>query len=130
KEEYIVTDVSKDDLGLVHDAGDVISLYRGNGLPECEQRIGMEREIFMYRRGDDGNPVAATAQECLHVANALKSAGHAPQLEIASAIEYASPAFCVTETTPLLREITQALGDYDAAIQAQGLVRNDGAMAP
>lgn len=125
-----MTDVRNDDFTLIHSIDDVVPLYRGNGLPEREQRIGFETEIFVYRRDRDGQPVAASARDCAALVGHLKARGLSPQLEMASAIEYASPARPVTDVARLNAEIAQAWADYTQGIRDAGFEVNDGALAP
>lgn len=125
-----MTDVRNDDFTLIHSIDDVIPLYAGNGAPLSRQRIGFETEICLYRKGPDGKPVAATSAECSALLKHLENLGHKPQLEMASAIEYASPAFRVTEVALLSREIAQSWESYIAAIRDFGLIPSDGALLP
>lgn len=124
-----MTDVRSDDYTRIHSIEDVIPLYKGNGLPEDKQYIGFETEICVYKNVD-GKPVAASAQDCAHLLQQLKKLGHNPQLEMASAVEYASPAFRVTEVPQLVEEITQSYNDYRAAIRAEGFIPSDAALLP
>src|SRR6218665_1457377 len=125
-----MTDVRNDDFTLIHSIDDVVPLYRGNGQKEHEQYIGFETEIFVYRKGDDGKPQGASARECADLVQHLKSRGLEPQLEMASAVEYASPAFPVTEVAKLNGEITKAWKDYTHGIREAGFQTNDAALAP
>jgi hypothetical protein len=124
-----MTDVRNDDFTLINSIEDVLPLYRGNGLPADRQYIGFETEICIYK-GEEGKPVAASAKDCAALLQRLKDLGHAPQLEMASAVEYASPAFRVTEVPQLLQEIRQSYADYTDAIRAQGFTVNDSALLP
>lgn len=125
-----MTDIKNDDFTLIHSIEDVIPLYKGNHLPLPRQRIGFETEICLYRKDKDGNPVAATSQECSALLALVKSRGHQPQLEMASAIEYASPAFRVTEAGALTRHIVDSFNDYLKAIDDSGLKASDASLAP
>lgn len=125
-----MTDVRSDDFTLVNSVNDVIALYRGNGLPENRQYIGFETEIGVYKQGPDGKPVGASTQETARLLQYIKDQGLQPQLEMASAVEYASPPFRVTEVPHLVQEIKQAWEDYHKAIVAQGLTANDASFFP
>lgn len=125
-----MTDVRNDDLTRINSIDDVVPLYRGNGQSADKQYIGFETEIYLYRKDENGKPVAASSKECSDLLQALKNRGQSPQLEMASAVEYASPAFRVTETAQLNAEITQAWQEYKAAIRDQGLIASDGALLP
>jgi hypothetical protein len=124
-----MTDVRSDDFTRINSIEDVIPLYKGNGLAEDKQYIGFETEICIYKNVD-GKPVAASSQDCAQLLQHLKNLGHAPQLEMASAVEYASPAFRVTETSQLVKEIRQSFDDYNAAIRSQGFIPSDSALLP
>ena len=124
-----MTDVRSDDFTLINSISDVTPLYKGNLLPENKQYIGFETEICIYKN-EGGKPVAASSQDCAKLLQHLKDLGHAPQLEMASAVEYASPAFRVTEVPQLLKEISQAFTDYTDAIKSQGFTPNDSALLP
>ena len=124
-----MTDVRSDDFTLINTIDDVIPLYQGNRLPESKQYIGFETEICVYKNVE-GKPVAASSQDCAQLLQHLKKLGHAPQLEMASAVEYASPAFRVTEVPQLVKEIKQAFSDYNDAIRSQGFTPNDSALLP
>src|SRR5690606_24403061 len=126
----IMTDVRNDDLTRINSIEDVLPLYRGNGQPAEKQYIGFETEICLYRKNAAGKPVAASSRECSELLQHLRDRGLSPQLEMASAVEYASPAFRVTETAQLNAEIAQAWQDYTAAIRDKGLIPSDGALLP
>jgi hypothetical protein len=125
-----MTDVRNDDLTRINSIHDVVPLYRGNGQKPEQQYIGFETEIYLYRKGTDGKPAAATSQECSDLIGKLKERGHTPQLEMASAVEYASRPFRVTETAQLNAEITQAWKDYTQVIRENGLTPSDAALLP
>lgn len=125
-----MTDVRNDDFTLINTIDDVVPLYSGNGQKEHEQYIGFETEIFVYRKGADGKPQGASSRECADLVQHLKSRGLEPQLEMASAVEYASPAYPVTEVAKLNGEITQAWKDYTQGIRDAGFQTNDAALAP
>lgn len=125
-----MTDVRSDDFTLIDSIGDVIPLYQGNGLAPDRQCIGFETEIGVYRHGADGRPVAASARDSAMLLQHLKDLGHRPQLEMASAVEYASPPFRVTEVPQLAREVRQSFADYTAAIRAKGFIPNDASFFP
>jgi hypothetical protein len=125
-----MTDVRKDDLTRINSIEDVIPLYRGNGLAAEKQYIGFETEIYLYKKGEDGAPVAASPADCARLLQTLKDRGQQPQLEMASAVEYASPAFRVSEVPQLVREIEDAWRVYQAAIQDEGLTASNGALLP
>lgn len=125
-----MTDVRNDDFTLIHSIDDVVPLYRGNGQQEHEQYIGFETEIFVYRKGTDGQPQGASSRECADLVQHLKSRGLEPQLEMASAVEYASPAYPVTEVAKLNGEIAKAWQDYTQGIRDAGFQTNDAALAP
>ena len=123
-----MTDVRNDDLTRINTIHDVVPLYRGNGDSLKKQYIGFETEIYLYRKDADGQPVAASSRECSELLQKLKDRGQNPQLEMASAVEYASPAFRVTETAQLNAEVKSAWQEYKSAIHAQGLIPSDGAL--
>jgi gamma-glutamylcysteine synthetase len=125
-----MTDVRNDDFTLIRSIDDVIPLYRGNGQQEHEQYIGFETEIFVYRKGADGQPVAASSRDCAQIVEHLKSRGLEPQLEMASAVEYASPAYPVTQVAKLNADIARAWKDYTQGIREAGFQTNDAALAP
>ena len=125
-----MTEVRSDDFTLIHSIDDVVLLYQGNGLDAQEQYIGFETEIYLYRKGADGKPVAATPQECAALLQHLKNLGHAPQLEMASAVEYASPPFRVTQVPQLVAEIGASWEAYQQAIRDHGLIASDAALLP
>ncbi|MDP2204848.1 MAG: hypothetical protein Q8K65_00925 [Alphaproteobacteria bacterium] len=125
-----MTDVRNDDFTLIRSIDDVIPLYRGNGQSEPEQYIGFETEIFVYRKDTRGQPVAASSRDCAQIVEHLKSRGLEPQLEMASAVEYASPAYPVTQVAKLNAEIAQAWQDYTQGIHDAGFQTNDAALAP
>lgn len=125
-----MTDVRSDDFTLINSIDDVIPFYAGNKLQEDKQYLGFETEICIYREGPDGKPVAATAKECADLLQHLKNLGHQPQLEMASAVEYASPPFRVTEVPQLVNEIRSSFKDYTAAIKDQGFTPNDSSLLP
>jgi hypothetical protein len=125
-----MTDVRNDDFTLIHSIDDVIPFYRGNGQTDAEQRIGFETEICLYRKGTDGKPAAATSQECAKRLRLLQARGLDAQLEMASAVEYASPALPVTETAALNAEISKSWKAYQRAIADCGLIASDAALLP
>lgn len=125
-----MTDVRNDDFTLIRSIEDVVPLYRGNGQREDEQYIGFETEIFVYRQGADGQPRAASSRDCADIVAHLKTRGLEPQLEMASAVEYASPAYPVTEVAKLNAEIARAWRAYQDGIREAGFETNDGALAP
>ncbi len=125
-----MTDVRNDDLTRINSIDDVVPLYRGNGENLKKQYIGFETEIYLYRKDENGKPVAASSKECSDLLQKLKDRGQNPQLEMASAVEYASPPFRVTETAQLNAEVKSAWQEYKAAIHAQGLIPSDGALLP
>lgn len=125
-----MTDVRNDDFTLINTPADVIPLYRGNGQKEHEQYIGFETEIFVYCHDSKGTPVGASARDCAQLVAQLKARGEEPQLEMASAVEYASPAYPVTEVATLNREIARAWHSYQDGIREAGFKTNDAALAP
>lgn len=125
-----MTDIKNDDFTLIHSIEDVIPLYKGNNLPLPQQRIGFETEICLYKKDKQGNPIAATSQECSKLLKLVESRGHQPQLEMASALEYASPAFRVTEAGALTHEIVGSFKAYLKAIEDSGLKASDASLAP
>ena len=125
-----MTDVRSDDFTVINSIDDVIPFYAGNKLPDSRQYIGFETEIAFYKKGDDNKPVAASAKDCADVLQYLKKLGHQPQLEMASAVEYASPAFRVTEVAQLNREITESFKAYTDAIRDKGFTPNDQSLFP
>lgn len=124
-----MTDILNNDLTLIHTIDDVIPLYQGNGLAAEQQRIGFETEIFIYKIDTDGKPRCATADECKQLVNHLENLGQTPQLEMASAVEYASPAFRVTEADNLNTEIKSAWDVYQQEIRNLGFIASDNAIA-
>ena len=116
-----MTDVRKDNNTLVASPADVLPLYAGNGLEPRRQTIGMETEISLYRRRVDGTLAGATAAECAALIPVLKNLGQAPQLEMASAVEYASPAFRVTELAAMNQKVAEDYAVFRAAIERAGL---------
>ena len=125
-----MTNVRKDDLTQIHSIDDVAPLYRGNGDDLQKQYIGFETEIYLYRKDENGQPFAASSRECSVLLHNLQDRGQNPQLEMASAVEYASPPFRITETAQLNLEIKDAWQEYKSAIHAQGLIPSDGALLP
>ncbi|MEZ0262483.1 MAG: hypothetical protein ACAH80_15875 [Alphaproteobacteria bacterium] len=125
-----MTDVRNDDFTRINTVDDVIPLYKGNGLAEDRQYIGFETEICVYKKSQDGKPVAASSQECADLLQHLKNRGQQPQLEMASAVEYASPPFRVTEVPQLVKEIQTGWQEYNAAISEKGFTANDSALLP
>lgn len=125
-----MTDVRNDDFTLIDSISDVIPLYHGNGLAPTRQYIGFETEICLYKKGEDGTPIAASPADCARLLQRLKNLGHQPQLEMASAVEYASPPFRVTEVPQLVSEIKNSWDAYRQAIEAEGLIANDAALLP
>lgn len=116
-----MTDIRKDNTALIHSIEDVLALYAGNALPAEKQTIGMETEISLYRRLPDGTLAGATAKECFDLLAPLREQGQAPQLEMASALEYASPAFRVTELARMNRQVAEDYAVFLDAIAAAGL---------
>lgn len=125
-----MTDVRRDDFTLINSVEDVIPFYKGNGLALDKQYIGFETEIGVYKKGADNQPVGTTTQDTAELLAYLKKLGHQAQLEMASAVEYASPPFRVTEVTQLVKEIKQSWDDYHQAIEAKGFVANDSPFFP
>lgn len=125
-----MTDVRNDDFTRINTIDDVIPLYKGNGLAADRQYIGFETEICVYKKGQDGKPVAASAKDCADLLQHLKDRGQQPQLEMASAVEYASPPFRVTEVPQLVKEIQSGWQEYNAAIREKGFTANDSALLP
>jgi len=125
-----MTDVRNDNTTLINSIDEVIPLYKGNGLPLDKQTIGFETEIGVYKKGPDGNPVGASTQDTSALLQYLKSLGHDAQLEMASAVEYASQPFRVTEVPRLVDQIKKAWQDYTGAIAAKGFKVNDASFFP
>jgi hypothetical protein len=125
-----MTDVRNDDFTRINTVDDVIPLYKGNGLASDRQYIGFETEICVYKKGQDGKPVATSSQDCAELLQHLKNRGQQPQLEMASAVEYASPAFRVTDVPQLVKEIQNGWQEYNAAIREKGFIANDSALLP
>ena len=125
-----MTEVRNDNNTLISSIEEVIPFYRGNGLSLDKQSIGFETEIGVYKNGPDGNPVGASTPDTTALLAYLKSLGHEAQLEMASAVEYASPPFRVTEVPQLVREIKKSWDDYLAAIAAKGFRINDASFFP
>lgn len=124
-----MTDVRNDDFTLIHTLEDVIPLYRGNLKPLHQQTLGMETEICLYKNVN-GKPVATSSKDCADLLQYLKDLGHQPQLEMASAVEYASPPCRVDQVASLQKEIDQSWIDYQAAIKDKGFISNDAALLP
>ena len=125
-----MTDVRSDDFTLINKADDVLPLYRGNGQAENRQYIGFETEIGVYKKGADGKPAGASTKETADLLQYIKDLGHQPQLEMASAVEYASPPFRVTEVRRLVDEINNAWDAYNGAIKAKGFTPNNSSFFP
>jgi len=125
-----MTDVRNDNTALINSVDEVIPLYKGNGLPLDKQTIGFETEIGIYKKGPDGNPVGASTQDTSALLKYLKELGHDAQLEMSSAVEYASPPFRITEIPRLVAEIKKAWEDYHAAIASKGFKANDASFFP
>lgn len=118
-----MTEVRSDDFTLIASIEDVIPLYQGSGKPPF---IGFETEIYLYKDGS----IAASPQECATLLEALRKQGHSPQLEMASAIEYASPALPATEVEKLNNTIENSWRDYIHTITQQGLIPADTSILP
>lgn len=125
-----MTDVRKDDKTLIHSIEDVLPLYAGNNLPPAHQTIGMETEISLFKFDADGNPVGASAKDCADLQALLVARGHTAQLEMASAIEYASNPHRVGDIAVLMAEIKDSWQAFRQAIAERGLVDFDGAQLP
>ncbi len=125
-----MTDVSNDNTTLITSIEEVIPFYKGNGFPLDKQYIGFETEIGVYKKGPDGKPIGASTQDTTELLQYLKDLGHDAQLEMASAVEYASPPFRVTEVQQLVKEIKKSWDDYHAAIAAKGFKANDASFFP
>lgn len=116
-----MTEVRKDDKRLIHSPADVHAQYAGNGLPAAAQTIGMETEICLYHRAPHGRLRGASARECFNLVAGLTAAGYPAQLEMASALEYASPAFGVTDLARMNATVSQDYAVFLQAIAAAGL---------
>ena len=116
-----MTDVRNDNTTLINSIDDVLPLYAGNGLPADKQTIGMETEISLYRRNADGSLAGASAKECADIVNTLKAKGYTAQLEMASAVEYASNAYRVTDLATMNRDVRNDYAAFRAEIDAAGL---------
>lgn len=116
-----MTDVRKDNTALIHSIEDAVPLYAGNGLPACRQTIGMETEISLYREMPDGTHAGASARECFDLLEPLRAEGQAPQLEMASALEYASPPFRITDLARMNRQVREDYAVFLGAIGKAGL---------
>ena len=116
-----MTDVRNDNTTLIHSIDDVLPLYAGNGLTANKQTIGMETEISVYRRNADGSLSGANAKECADIVNTLKDRGYTAQLEMASAVEYASNAYRVTDLAVMCRDVGNDYAAFRAEIDAAGL---------
>ncbi len=116
-----MTEVRKDDTTLIHSPADILDLYQGNGLTPPRQTIGMETEISLYARDAKGQLRGATAAECATLVELLKAEGYPAQLEMASALEYASPAFRVIELARLNTTVQDGWERFTRAVAAAGL---------
>jgi len=125
-----MTDVRSDDFTLINSIDDATPLYAGNQLAADKQYLGFETEICFYKPGADGKPVAASAKDCADVLQHIKQLGYQPQLEMASAVEYASPPYRVTEAAQLTAEIRQSFAAYNDAIREKGFTPNDQSLLP
>lgn len=125
-----MTDVRKDDKTLIHSIEDVLPLYTGNGQPLNRQTVGMETEISLFKIDADGNAIGASAKDCADLQKLLVSRGYPAQLEMASAIEYASQPQRVTDISLLMNEVKDSWQAYTQAINDLGLKIYDGAQLP
>lgn len=125
-----MTDVRRDNFTRINSLEEVIDWYKGNGLAADKQYIGFETEIGVYKKDANNQPIGASTQDSQNLLEYLKSIGHNAQLEMASAVEYASPPFRVTEVPQLVKEIRQSWDDYHAAIKSQGFEANDASFFP
>ena len=116
-----MTDVRNDNTTLIHSIDDVLPLYAGNGLAADQQTIGMETEISLYRRNADGSLSGANAKECADLVADLKSKGYPAQLEMASALEYASAPYRATDLATMSRDIRADYAVFRDHITAAGL---------
>lgn len=116
-----MTDVRNDNTTLINSIDDVLPLYAGNGLATGQQTIGMETEISLYRRNADGSLAGASAKECADIVNTLKAKGYTAQLEMASAVEYASNAYRVTDLARMSRDVHSDYVVFCQHIDAAGL---------
>lgn len=116
-----MTDVRNDNTTLIHSIYDVLPLYAGNGLASDKQTIGMETEISLYRRNQDGTLTGATAQECADLVTILKAKGYTAQLEMASALEYASNAYRVSDLAIMSQEVRSDYAVFRQHVSDAGL---------
>ena len=126
-----MTDVRNNDFTFVETPQDVIPLYQGNGRDAAKQYIGMETEICVYKKDGKGGYIPASAKDCARLIEILKESGFDnPQLEIASAVEYASPAYRVRDIAALCSDTRDAYDRFLAAIEKSGLIASKAALAP
>ncbi|MDD9900334.1 MAG: hypothetical protein OXT65_05095 [Alphaproteobacteria bacterium] len=123
-----MTDVRNNDRSLIATAEDVIPLYAGNNLPDSEQTIGMETEIGIRGTDAQGSPRLASAAECATLVKNLSRDTAGAQLEMVSAVEYASPPFRVTETEELSRTVETARQAFFKGIENNGFTPVDSAL--
>lgn len=116
-----MTDVRNDNTTLIHCIDDVLPLYAGNGLGADKQTIGMETEISLYRRNADGSLSGASAKECAGLVNTLKAKGYTAQLEMASAVEYASNAYRVSDLAAMSRDVRNDYAVFRQHIEDAGM---------
>lgn len=117
-----MTDVRNDNTTLIHSIDDVVPLYAGNALPLDKQTIGMETEISLYRRHADGSVSGASAKECADLVKTLTAKGYPAQLEMVSALEYASPAYRVSDLASMSRDIRSDYAVFRKHIDDAGLL--------
>lgn len=125
-----MTEVRNDNRTLINSIDDVIPFYTGNGNTLDQQYIGFETEIGVYKQDKDNRPVGTTTEDTAQLLKYLKDRGYHAQLEMASAVEYASPPFRLTKIAQAVKEVADSWSDYNAAIRAQGFVANDASFFP
>lgn len=116
-----MTDVRNDNTTLIHCIDEVLPLYAGNGLAADKQTIGMETEISLYRHNADGSLSGASAKECAALVGDLKAKGYTAQLEMASAVEYASNAYRVSDLATMSRDVRNDYAVFRKHIDDAGL---------
>lgn len=116
-----MTDVRNDNTTLIHCIDEVLPLYAGNGLASDKQTIGMETEISLYRHNADGSLSGASAKECADLVGELKAKGYTAQLEMASAVEYASNAYRVSDLAIMSRDVENDYTAFRQRIKDAGL---------
>ena len=116
-----MTDIKKSNDRPIKDLADALSLYEF-APSEISGKIGVEVEMHLYEVVQS-EPVVVNPHKMEALQSRLKRDGFDAQLEAASVVEYASPAFALGDMSTLIETIDSGVRHFGSVAGEHGLFR-------